>query len=353
MRRRHRPASHVPGRASEAECRATSDARRATSLLLLCAGCGERYLVLDPGARQAAEIERLWWIFFAICAAVYFAVIVVLLGAVARSRRGREIDEAARERRLSRAVGAGAGLTVLLLFVLTGASYSTGRALSSDAGGAPIEILVTGRQWWWELRYESDTPAEIVTTANEMHVPVGRPVHLRLTSADVIHSFWVPSLHGKKDLIPGQATTLAFRAERAGVYYGQCAEFCGTQHARMAMLVIAEPPAEFDAWLAHQRSAAAAPSTPERRRGQEVFLAVQCPMCHRIAGTPAGGLNGPDLTHLASRRTIAAGSLPNTRGHRAGWIVDPQRLKPGVKMPINRIAASDLNALLDYLDGLE
>jgi cytochrome c oxidase subunit 2 len=183
-------------------------------------------------------------------------------------------------------------------------------------------------------------------------VPVGLPVVLELRSSDVIHSFWVPNLGVKRDMIPGEETSVWFQADSAGVYRGQCAEFCGHQHAKMAVLVIAEPADSFRAWLARQRDTAATPVDSLAQRGQEVFLSTSCVMCHAIQGTPAGSRVGPNLTHLAGRRTLAAGTLPNTRGNLAGWIVDPQRIKPGARMPPNSLEPDDLQALLAYLESL-
>jgi cytochrome c oxidase subunit 2 len=175
---------------------------------------------------------------------------------------------------------------------------------------------------------------------------------IELRSTDVIHSFWPPNLSPKRDLIPGYVNSLWFRADTPGIYRAQCAEYCGHQHAKMAMLVVAEPPDSFAQWLVQQRDTAHTPADSLGLRGQEVFLASSCVMCHAIAGTPAGSRIGPDLTHLASRRTIAAGTLPNNRGNLAGWIVDPQRIKPGAKMPPNQLSPPDLNALLAYLESL-
>jgi cytochrome c oxidase subunit 2 len=192
-----------------------------------------------------------------------------------------------------------------------------------------------------------------VQTANEIHVPVGRKVRLEVRSGDVIHSFWAPNLHGKLDLIPGYGGTTSFRADRPGVYHGRCAEFCGLQHARMDFLVIADPPERFAAWYEQQLRAAPAPADSVQQKGQQVFLSRQCAMCHAIRGTPANSRVGPDLTHLASRRTLAAGTLPNTRGHLAGWVLDPQKIKPGAKMPPNQLASDELHALLSYLQSLK
>jgi cytochrome c oxidase subunit 2 len=183
-------------------------------------------------------------------------------------------------------------------------------------------------------------------------VPVGRPVALELRGDDVIHSFWVPNLGVKRDMIPGHATSVLFQADAPGVYRGQCAEFCGAQHAKMGFLVVAEPPEEFAAWLDRQRDSARTPADSLARRGQEVFLASSCAMCHAVGGTPAGGRLGPNLTHVAGRRTIAAGTLPNVRGHLAGWIIDPQQIKPGARMPASAIPPADLRAILAYVESL-
>jgi cytochrome c oxidase subunit 2 len=173
-------------------------------------------------------------------------------------------------------------------------------------------------------------------------------------STDVIHSFWVPNLHGKKDMIPGYTNDTWIQADSAGVYRGQCGEYCGYQHAHMALIVTAEPEAAFERWYANQLAPAAPPSDSSVKRGHDVFVSNSCMMCHAISGEPLAGSNvGPDLTHFASRPTIAAGTLPNTRGHLAGWIVDPQRIKPGAQMPPNSLSPADLNALLDYLRSLK
>jgi cytochrome c oxidase subunit 2 len=240
-----------------------------------------------------------------------------------------------------------------LLVVLIVASVFTDRALAQLSLDEALKIEVTAHQYWWEARYDNPQSANIFTTANELHIPVGAPVIVTLRSSDVIHSFWVPNLQGKKDLIPGHTATIQLRADRAGAFRGQCAEFCGMQHANMAFLVLAEPPKQFREWTEHQRSPSATPVDEEQRRGREVFMRSNCAQCHSIAGTPATGRIGPDLTHLASRKTIAAGMLPNTKGHLAGWVVDPQQIKPGNGMPTTALTASDLNALLAYLGVLQ
>jgi cytochrome c oxidase subunit 2 len=245
-------------------------------------------------------------------------------------------------------------VTVITLIVLTIASFSIGRSLSSDMSGKDaVTIEMTGQQWWWQVRYMDADPSKIFYTANELHIPVGQPVTIKLKSSDVIHSFWVPNLVGKKDLVPGHDASIWFQADRPGVYRGQCAEYCGLQHAHMAFWVIAEPLDKYQAWLAGQLQSAHEPATDSERRGQQVFLAAPCVMCHTIQGTLAGASIGPNLTHLASRNYIAAGTLPNTRGHLSGWVVDPQAIKPGNRMPPNSLKSDDLQALLDYLQSLK
>jgi cytochrome c oxidase subunit II len=251
------------------------------------------------------------------------------------------------------AVGLATGATVLVLLGLLGASVATGRLLSREHEREPLRIEVTGKQFWWQVRYPAEPPSDVVVTANELHVPTGRTIRLELRADDVVHSFWVPQLHGKRDLIPGRLTDLQFRVDRAGTYTGQCAEFCGVQHAHMLIRVVAEDGSAFEDWRRRQRVAARTPETPDQQRGQGVFMTQACVLCHTIRGTDAGGQSGPDLTHLASRRFIAAGALPNTRGHLAGWVLDSQAAKPGNRMPPVAIAGPDLQALLAYLESLE
>jgi cytochrome c oxidase subunit 2 len=217
-----------------------------------------------------------------------------------------------------------------------------------------VTIRVTGHQYWWEVEYVGREPSESFTTANELHVPVGVPVRLELVAGDVIHSFWVPQLAGKTDLIPGQRNVMWIQAERPGRYYGHCAEYCGAQHANMEMYVIAEPKREFESWLARERQAAPGPAQMSDATGYAVFQRVGCANCHTIRGTTAGGRVGPDLTHLASRTTIGAGVLPNTRGNLAGWIANAQAIKPGIAMPTmgESLAPNDLQHLLAYLETL-
>jgi cytochrome c oxidase subunit 2 len=320
------------------------------ALLSGCAGWTVHY-----SGPQTARIAELWWVVFYISCAVYALVIAFLLLSLMRRRMQRQPEPElplSTQRRYSLAVGIGTALTAVILFILVGHDAVTARALEHFGAKEPLIIEITGRQWWWEIRYVDPVAANRFTTANEIHIPVGRPVELSLTSSDVIHSLWVPELHGKRDLIPAYGTRLRLQADRPGVYRGQCAEFCGYQHAKMSLLIIAENEPDFAAWQHAQRQPARAPQSDQEKRGQQVFLSGTCIMCHTIQGTPAGGRVAPDLTHLASRRTIAAGALPNTRGHLGGWILDPQAIKPGTKMPPNPMSAPDLHALLAYLASL-
>lgn len=311
---------------------------------------------LDPSGPQASKVASLWWFAFWTATVVYLVTMATLWWAAHSARRRAERGEvtgAEAEPRMARGVAWATGATIVILMVFLVTDLSVGRTLSPVPTKHPLTIEVTGHQWWWEVQYADTSPQGRFTTANEIHVPVGQPVLFVLESGDVVHSMWVPNLAGKKDLIPGYTQSLWFQADTAGVYRGQCAEFCGMQHAKMALQVVAEPPAKFAEWVSQQRLPAMNSTDSTASRGREVFLTGPCAMCHAIGGTPAGSHAGPDLTHLASRRTIAAGTLPNTRGALAGWIVDPQRIKPGSKMPPNQLKPQDLDALLTYLQTLK
>ncbi len=297
-------------------------------------------------------IDRLGESMYLVAGAVCLLVLGALLWAAFR-RRDAKTGEGEGSRGLTLAVAVATGLTVVVLFVFLVLDISVGRAITTNPGNEAIQIRVTGHQWWWEVQYRDSLPQNWATTANEIHVPVGRPVVFELRSTDVIHSFWPPDLSGKRDQIPGDENSLWFQADTAGTYRGLCAEFCGHQHAKMAFLIIAEPVDSFAAWLVQQRDTAATPTNPVAKRGQDVFLRSSCVMCHAIAGTPAGSRIGPDLTHLAGRRTIASGTLPNNRGNLAGWILNPQSIKPGARMPATPLAGDDLQALLTYLETLK
>ncbi len=303
---------------------------------------------LAPFGPYAERIAELWWLTLGICAAVFAAVMVAFALALWRGRAGSAFGKSPHL-----AVAGAVGFSAVLLVFLIAASVLTDRALAKISDDGALKIEVTAQQWWWQARYDDATPARMFVTANEIHIPVGRPVTLTLKSNDVIHSFWVPNLHGKKDLIPGRVATLTVKADKAGTYRGQCAEFCGHQHARMAFLVIAQPPEEYEAWAQAQRRPAPEPADARRQRGRELFVLGACAMCHAITGTPANGRLGPDLTHLAGRQTLAAGTLPNNADSLRSWIEDPQKIKPGVRMPASQLAREDMQALLAYLESLE
>ncbi len=309
---------------------------------------------LDPAGIQAVRIAHLWWTLLGVCGTVYVVVMVALAVAARRRSRAEGVEaRAGEDRRLTRVVATGVAITAVLLVAILATSATTTRGLASLSADRALRIRVIGNQWWWRIEYEDVEPSLRFETANEIHLPVGRPVLLELGSSDVIHSLWVPSLHGKRDLIPGQLNTLWLQADREGVFRGQCAEYCGLQHAHMGIVVVAEAPEKFEAWRAAQRSPAPEPRTDEERRGREVLLSRSCVFCHTVRGTHAAGKVGPDLTHLAGRMTLAAGTLPNTRGPLAGWIVDSQHVKPGNLMPQNPMDPMDLQALVSYLQGLE
>ena len=327
--------------------------------LSLVEACHGPQNVLDPAGSPNRMVNRLFWAMLTVSVIVWLAVVLAAFWAtLRRRRRTREALEPVtavatnEQHRHTRIVGALVGGTAIVLLLFLIFDFTVGRALAEHPGRARTVELV-GHQWWWEVHYVDPDPSKIVVDANELHIPAGEPVQVKLSSRDVIHSFWVPNLIGKRDLIPGYTSTIFLDADRPGVYRAQCAEFCGEQHAKMALVVVVHPRANFASWLAAQRRPAAAPNDSSAAEGERVFLASACSSCHSIGGTAAYGTVGPDLTHLASRRTIGAGTLVNTRGNLSGWIVDPQSLKPGVRMPSNQLAAKDLLSLLDYLQTLK
>jgi cytochrome c oxidase subunit 2 len=307
--------------------------------------------MFDTAGPAAHSIAALGWFLIGLSLVVYVLVMAALAWAIVRRRR--EADDAPEAHAtMTRVVTVAVALTVVTLVGLAVTSFVAGRGLTSPSGAGAITVDVIGHQWWWEFQYRDVTPADFVTSPNELHIPVGVPIVLKVQSRDVIHSFWVPALHGKRDLIPGQITNFWIQADRPGVFRGQCAEFCGHQHAKMAFVVVAEPMQKFRQWIEHQRKAAAEPASDRQMRGRDVFLQTTCAMCHTIRGTSAGSRLGPELTHVASRMTLAAATLPNTRGHLAGWVLDPQAIKPGTRMPANPLSQDDLEAVLDYLRSL-
>jgi cytochrome c oxidase subunit II len=310
---------------------------------------------LSPAAPQSGALLGLMTFIVAVCTVVWLLVMLMLFLAV---RRGRGDEGGKPDLRGEKgsgkmvAIGLAVAGTAVVITVFTVASFLTTRSLT-PGGDDALVIRLRAYQWWWEATYlEPGTATARFKTANEIHVPTGRPVRIELSAADVIHSFWVPSLTGKQDMIPGRDNVVGFTAERPGVYRGQCAEFCGLQHAHMAMLVIADRPEDFERWQREQSAPALAPLDPVALAGEALFLAKPCAACHTVRGTPAAGTLGPDLTHVASRRTIAAGLLETTRGSLAAWIADPQTLKPGNNMPMVPLSADELQAVSAYMAGL-
>jgi len=324
-----------------------------------CGACDYRRGALDPASPDAMLIQILWWVFFWTAAFVFTGVLVALAVALYRGRgrataQGSSPDvhpDAALERRTERAVLAATALSVVILVSLLLASVFGGRTLFRSPH-APLHAKLVAHQWWWEIQYHGKTASDLVTTANELHLPAGVPVDVELASADVIHSLWIPNLHGKRDLIPGHLSHLVLRPARPGSYEGRCAEFCGLQHAKMDLRVIVEPPAQFSAWLTAARRPAPPPATASAQRGAEIFARGPCGMCHGVVGSKASASAGPDLTHFASRAWLGAGALPNSALNLRAWLEDPQAVKPGVQMPPTRLPAGELDDLLAYLGTL-
>ncbi|MFL5801232.1 MAG: cytochrome c oxidase subunit II [Roseiflexaceae bacterium] len=303
---------------------------------------------LAPQGPAAERIAGLWWIMFGLASTIYGVVLTLLLIGLFRRRRLEPEHEHRPSDGRAWILGGGVALPVAVLILLFALTLGTMASLAAPPSDA-LTVELAGHQWWWEVRY----PNGQVITANELHIPAGQPVRLLLTSADVIHSFWAPELHGKIDLTPGRTSSFWIEARQPGVYRGFCAEYCGDQHAKMAFLVIAEPPDQFTTWLERQRQAAPAPTAPLAQQGLLVFQRAGCPLCHTIRDAQAATAAGPDLTHLADRRTIAAGALANTHDNLASWLKNPQAIKPGNKMPAPALTAEELQALLAYLESMK
>jgi len=314
------------------------------------AGCNVVQSSLAPSGDQAIAIHGVWTLMLWICGPVYLLVLVALGFALLRGRgSGHAV---ASERGIERALLLWTLVIAALLTVLTAASYAVDRRLHARTSD-PLQVRVTAKQWWWQVEYLGADPSRHLTTANELHLPVDRPARIELRSADVIHSLWIPVLNGKEDLIPGHANEITMTPRAIGRYRGQCAEFCGLQHAHMALDVQVDDAAAFARWRAHQLTPSTPPTVATARAGQRIFESSACALCHTVRGTQAGGITGPDLTHLASRRTLAAGTLPLDRGTLTAWIADPHHYKPGVNMPAVPMSAAQRSALVDYLLGLQ
>ena len=332
-----------------------------TGLAVMMSACGGIQNSINPAGPQAQKISSLWWLMFYVCSAVFVSVMISLFVAIAKRTSSPHLSTQpllnpvlVGESRRRNAVISAVVLTLVIMFVFLIVSFSVGHSLTAELSSKnALTIEVTGHQWWWEARYLDPSASNIFVTANEIHIPVGVPITFSLRSTDVVHSFWVPNLMGKKDLIPGKINTIWLQADKPGVYRGQCAEYCGLQHAHMALWIVAEPPEPFNAWRQNAAKTSVSPMTDSQKRGQQVFLRSACVMCHAINGTPAGSNIGPNLTHIGGRNTIAAGTLSNTREHLARWIINSQYIKPGNKMPENNLSQADLEPLLDYLQSLK
>ena len=312
----------------------------------LLAGCGGPQSTLDPAGPSAVAISRLGTWMYVGAALVTLLVVVLMLVPFLR-QHGRSID-----RRLF-LWGGGVALPLLTLTALVPYVMSVGHETRAFTSAARLSVDVTGHQFWWEMSYWRAGEVSGATSANELRVPVGEPVELFLRSRDVIHSFWVPRLAGKTDMIPGRANRMVIRADRPGVYRGQCAEYCGRQHAYMAFDVVALPRVEFDAWLARLAQPTREPPAPELSKGRDLFVSLGCGACHTVRGVTDGRL-GPDLTQVGARRMIGAGTLSGGIGNIAGWIASAQHLKPGNAMPsFNQLEGPQLRALAAYLESLK
>jgi cytochrome c oxidase subunit 2 len=326
-------------------------------LILCLTACEGVQNAMGGQGAESARFISLFTFFAVVCAVMYLLIIGALVAALWRRRRApHTVDDRLHHRTSAIVTPALIGwmaLVVVGLTALTVASFFTDRSNAVDARQPALLIKITANQWWWDVEYSPGDPSKTVRTANELHLPVGVPVQIRLTSNDVIHSFWVPNLAGKQDLIPGRTTDALLLPRKAGLYRGQCAEFCGVQHAQMALDVTVESMAEFRRWYAAQLKPAAAPATPLQLAGYNYVTTRECSSCHNIAGTPAGGQIAPDLTHFASRRSIAAGTLPMGKGNLYGWIADPQSQKPGSHMPTVGLASQELHSVVAYLETLK
>jgi cytochrome c oxidase subunit 2 len=328
----------------------------AAPAVLLLAGCTNNQNSLAPKSHQAADIASLfWWMMGGAWIGLAVVVALLLLAWKRAGRRGAGSDTEGEKpgERLGWYVVVGAGIVlpiVLLAVIFVISDLFVIRTTQAPAANATkLTVLVTGHQWWWEVSY----PGNRAVTANEIHIPVRTPVRLEVRTADVIHSFWVPELNRKIDTIPGKTNAIELYADAVGRYRGQCAEFCGLQHAHMGIAVIADPPAKFRQWLARQSRPAAAPSGALASAGRDEFLHGACSSCHAIRGTGADSRVGPDLTHVADRQTLAALTIPNTRTDLADWIRNSQHVKPGNLMPNLHLSDTQLRAVVAYLEGLK
>ena len=321
--------------------------------LLLLAGCEGAQTPLAPSADQASSVFNLLQLMLWVCGFMYLLVLGFLGWAIWRAARNLQPAPDASDTGLNLSLKVWAGVIVLGLCVLSLGSFLVDRSLAQAAAREQLVVRVTGQQWWWRIAYRLPGSQTWVETANEMHLPAGRTARIELGSTDVIHSFWIPNVAGKTDVIPGHANALDITPRRLGWFRGQCGEFCGLQHAHMALDVKVETPQAFQTWLQAQARPAQTPTDPTQLRGMQVLTGGACAACHVVRGTSAAGRTGPDLTHLASRKSIAAGLMPFSRSAVQGWIAQPAALKPGTNMPAVSLSPSDADALSAYLAGLQ
>ncbi len=335
------------------------------AILLLASACAAAPInlfntpsALDPQGTGAAHIASLWWVMFGFGAAIWALVLGLLLAALLRRRRSSSIttpDSNDVDTGNKWVIRGGIILPLIVLGIVFGYTIYTLAAIENPSEQSTFRIRVIARRWWWEVLY----PDQGITTANEIHIPVGVPVQFQLESVDVIHSFWVPQLNGKMDVIPGRTNYLTLQADQAGEYRGMCAEYCGLQHALMGLVVVAQSRSDFDKWVADQQQPAITPTDATLKQGQQVFVSAGCDFCHTIQGfndkNPSVGTPdlGPDLTHLNSRLTIVGASFTNNTANLAGWVVNAQHMKPGSDMPKMSLSPQDLEYLLAYLQSLK
>jgi cytochrome c oxidase subunit 2 len=303
---------------------------------------------LNPQTSQAKDIADLWWLMLALSIFVCVAVLGLLGFALFRRRSKQSGFERKPRNLLWFILGGGAAIPAVILLVVFAATISV---MAAKASGTeqPLRIDIVGHDWWWEVSY----PDAGITTANEIHVPTGAVVDFHVRTADVIHSFYIPELGRKIDLIPGVENTMQVKVLSSGTWRGQCAEYCGLQHAHMAIFLTAQDRSQFDSWLTDQKRPLSQPLTGDALKGEQVFLGSACVYCHTVQGTNATGKIGPDLTHLMSRDYLASGTVPNTPGNLAGWVLNPQTIKPGNQMPATQLSGPEVQSLLTYLQGLK
>jgi cytochrome c oxidase subunit 2 len=314
---------------------------------------------LAPSGAAARLIAHHGWWLIGICTAVALVTLVLFFIALL-GRRSKDDESLPGQAKMLRRpevwIGVGVTATVIILSGFIVASFLTDRALAQMESVSPYtHIEVTAHQWWWEIRYSGSDEGAGFVTANELHLPAGESVSLQLSSPDVIHSLWIPEIDRKRDIIPGREQSMQLLAPKPGVFRGRCAEFCGYQHAHMDLIVRVETPAQFDQWRKEQALSAADPQDEHESRGAALFSQGACGTCHVVRGSDAPGYSAtaPDLTHLASRSTLASGMIPNNVGNLTAWISDPQHIKPGVKMTVNQMEPQDLQSLVAYLESLQ